>query len=103
MAAPGRIPLSIDVGQYRSLPPDVRVRFDGWLEAEGLRDERIIRLRLGEGVIVAERYATDDSGHPIIDELGDELVVERVEYRVATLPPSDALGAEYGRGSSDAR
>lgn len=83
-------PLSIDVTRYLSLPPDVRVRFDCWLTTENLYNQTIVKLKLGEGRVVVERYDTDDRGRLRLDESG-ELVKVICEYPVSSLPPQEAL------------
>ena len=91
MARTGRLNLSIDVDRYRELPADVRVRFDAWLETEGLWEERIVKFGLGEGVIVAERIKVDADGNPVLGKSGEEIVLEHYEYPVRTTPPREAM------------
>lgn len=85
--------VSIDVGRYYRLGEEVRVKFDGWLEAENLIDKRVTQLTLGEGWVTIERFATDAKGDLVIDETPDGPSVRKVteRVRIGSMPPAEAF------------
>lgn len=96
MARTGRLHLSIDLDRYHRLPSDIRVRFDGWMESEGLRDKHVVSLRLGEGRVIVERIDFAATAKALRDG-GDEVVLDTWEYPVRTLPPAEAFTEREGK------
>ncbi len=99
MARTGDLYLSIDVDHYYRLPPDVRVRFDGWLKAETLMERHVVRLTLGEGTVTIERPALNAEGQPYRGADGNiAMTVETIP--VSSVPPADAFRND-DRGGHD--
>jgi hypothetical protein len=89
------VTLTLDMEGYRSLPFDVRSRFDAWLEAEGLLDKRIVELTPGEGEVRVRQIARDAGGDVIVKRADGnvELVFEQATYAISTLPPLEVFAA----------
>lgn len=69
------------------------MRFDGWLEATGLKDRKVVELTLGEGYVTIQRILLDDDGIPVRNDAGDEFVLTTERVPVSTMPPREAFDA----------
>lgn len=85
-----RMHLEMDMDRYLRLPPDVRVRFNGWLDAESLLEQRCIRLRLGEGCVIIDYFQRADDGQLVTDDAGEPVVVRTI-VPISCLPPPEAF------------
>lgn len=74
---------------YHGLDGEAQLRIRRWMEAEGVWEDDICELALGEGEVTLWRIAQDFHGDPVF--LGDEVVLSADRRKVTTLPPPDLL------------